>query len=86
MSLVRTFAPRSDRDTGWSGWMQVEGRGGVAVENADGVVVAESGLAPAPGRYFHSVAMMNAAAIPAMPIRMFQLPRTAMKNSCWPAT
>ena len=36
--------------------------------------------------YFQRVAMMNAAAMPPMPIRMFQFPRSLMYGMFGPAT
>lgn len=40
---------------------------------------------PAGRAYFQRVAMPKAAAMPPIPIRMFQLPRAAMKGICAPA-
>lgn len=46
---------------------------------------ASENVRKGPGGYFQRVAMMKEAAIAPIPIRMFQLPRTAMNPMSWPA-
>ena len=48
-------------------------------------LASDLGRRARPG-HFHRVAMMNAAAMPPMPIRMFQFPRSLMYGMLGPAT